>query len=109
MRKFILLTSALFISASLLAADCASAVKVDHHTRDGKLELTAKNISSKAMVAYVIATGSHDSNGNLSQVFSGVFTNGDSLRPGASINVGTAASAPNDLKPVIDYIRRADG
>jgi hypothetical protein len=109
MRSF-LLVAAMMIFAALhtLASDCASVIEVRQRTQDGKTEFTARNISSTPMVAYVVAAG-RDANGNPTNVFYGVFTAGDSLRPGASMSIGSVSSNPVELKPVVDYVRRADG
>ena len=90
-------------------ADCDSAIQVRQRLQNGKVEFTTKNISGKPMVAYVVATDARDANGNLINVFSGVFTNGDSLQPGAAMEIGSVTSSGRDLKPVVDYVRLAGG
>jgi len=90
-------------------ADCASAIQVRQRLQNGKVEFTAKNISGKPMVAYVVTTDARDANGNLINVFSGVFTDGDSLQPGAAMEIGSVTSGGSDMKPVVDYVRLAGG
>jgi hypothetical protein len=95
------------VALNLFGSDCLSAIQVDQRVQHGKIEFTAKNVSGKPMVAYVVAA--RDAKGNLPNVFYGVFTDGDSLRPGASMGIGSASSSRSDLKPLIDYVRLADG
>ena len=87
-------------------ADCASAIQVRQRLQNGKVEFTAKNISGKPMVAYVVTTDARDANGNLINVFSGVFTDGDSLQPGAAMQVDggqeDAADRDRDLSESLD-------
>lgn len=108
-RRFLLVTAMMIFAAlHTFASDCASVIEVRQRTQDGRTEFTARNFSSKPMVAYVVAAG-RDANGNPTNVFYGVFTAGDSLRPGASMAIGSVSSNPGELKLAVDYVRRPDG
>lgn len=110
MRRFtLILAMAAMMVFKAFGADCASAIQVRQRLQNGKVELTAKNISGKPMVAYVVATDARDANGNLTNVFSGVFTDGDSLQPGTAMEIGSVVSSGSDMKPVVDYVRLAGG
>jgi len=83
------------------ASDCGLALRVQQ--ANGKETVTAKNISRKPLVAYVVAIQAKNS----SRVFSGVFTKGDSILPGAMLEVGSVPSSPDNM--IVDYVRAADG
>ena len=109
MRNSLLLFLTMLLTAvGTFAADCSSAIQITQRTQNGKAEFTAKNTSERAIVAYIITANAPDTNGNSSTVFSGVFTDGDTLRPGASMEIGTSSSR-TIVKPVVDYVRLADG
>lgn len=108
-RVLILTMSLVCLAAHVFGADCESVVAISQRVENGKSEYIAKNISGKPMIAYVIATDRRDANGDFVQVFSGVFTEGDSFRPGASIAIGAMPTGDSDSKPVVDYVRLARG
>jgi hypothetical protein len=99
----------ILISLNAFGSDCTSTIQLRHKKDDGKETVVAKNISGKPIVAYVVATEVNRTTGDRVQVFSGVFTDGDSLHPGASLAIGSVSSNATELKPVIDYVRLADG
>lgn len=110
MRSFLLIAATtMFMALNTFGTDCASAIQVREHMHSGKEEFTAKNTSGKPIVAYVIAADARDATGNPIHVFSGVFTDGDSLRPGASMEIGSVPSSRIELKAFVDYVRGADG
>jgi len=85
MGSFLLIEAAtLFAALNSFGADCTSVIQVHEHVRNGKQAFTAKNISSKPIVGYVIAGDERDATGNPTHVFSGVFNDGDSLRLGGA-------------------------
>jgi hypothetical protein len=99
----------ILISLDAFGSDCTHAVQLGHKKNGGKETITAKNISGKPIVAYVVAAETSQATSDRVQVFTGVFTDGDSLRPGASLAIGSVSPASTELKPVVDYLRLADG
>jgi hypothetical protein len=108
MHRLLVFAMTVCVAPQVFGADCQSAVAVSQHLKNGKLAYLAKNISSKPIIAYVVATD-RDARGNFVHVFSGVFTEGDSLQPGSSIVIGPAPSSRSDGKAVVDYVRLAGG
>jgi hypothetical protein len=108
--KTLLLAAAttILIALNAFGSDCSSTIQLQHKKDNGKETVVVKNVSGKPIVAYVVATEVSQPAGDRVQVFSGVFTDGDSLHPGASLAIGSVSSN-TDLKPVIDYVRLADG
>jgi hypothetical protein len=78
-----------FTVTQAFASDRASAIQLHQRSHEGKLEVTAKNVSGKPIIAYVVAATVNE---NSTHVFTGVFTNGDSLRDAASMEIGTLPS-----------------
>ena len=98
----------ILIALNAFGSDCASIIQLQHKKDNGKETVVVKNVSGKPIVAYVVATDISQPTGDRVQVFSGVFTDGDSLHPGVSLAIGSVSS-DTDLKPMIDYVRLADG
>lgn len=108
--RTLLLAAAITILIALNAfgSDCTSSIQLQQKRDSGKETIVAKNVSGKPIVAYVVANEVRQPTGDQVHVFSGVFTDGDSLHPGASLAIGSVSSNA-DLKPMIDYVRLADG
>ena len=97
------------IALNAFGDDCASVIQVNQQSRDGKEQFVAKNISKRPIIAYVVTDDTRDASGNPLHVFSGVFTGGDALHPGASMEIGSVSSSRNQPKFLVDYVRLADG
>jgi hypothetical protein len=109
MRSLLLAAATtILIALNAFGSDCTSDIQLQHKKDNGKETVVAKNVSGKPIVAYVVATEVSQPTGDQVHVFSGVFTDGDSLHPGASLAIGSVSSNA-DLKPMIDYVRLADG
>jgi hypothetical protein len=110
MRNILLVAAiTMFVVLPALGTDCTSAIQLREHVQNGKRAITAKNTSNRPIVAYVIAGGDGDATGNPIHVFYGVFDDGDSLRPGASMEIGSVDSSGTELTPFVDYVRAAGG
>jgi hypothetical protein len=75
-------------------------------TAQGKLQVAGTNISRAPIVAYVVLV----ERAHQRIVWQGVYTGGDMLAPGTTIEVGEApgvSAAQPDL--TVDYVRLADG
>jgi hypothetical protein len=99
----------MFVVLPTFGTDCTSAIQLREHVQNGKRAITAKNTSNRPIVAYVIAGGARDATGNPIHVFYGVSDNGDSLRPGASMEIGSVDSSGAELTSFVDYVRAAGG
>lgn len=108
-RLLLIAATMTVMTLNTFGADCSTVIQVRHRTRDGKEEFTVKNVSGKPIIAYVIANDERDPSGNASHVFYGVFTDGDSLRPGDSMEISSVSSDQLKLTPSIDYVRLAGG
>jgi hypothetical protein len=103
------LSAIILLSAvSAIAAD-SPPVELTRRTENGQLYLRARNASGKPIIAYVIAIKSDG--GASTHVEYGVYTNGDSLAPGGTVDVGPVKIQANAVPPVVvlDYVRLADG
>lgn len=110
MRVFQLLAPAMMcIALNAFGDDCASVIQVKQQSREGKEQFIAKNISKRPIIAYVVTDDRGDAGGNPVHVFSGVFTGDDSFHPGASMEIGSSSSSKSQSKPLVDYVRLADG
>lgn len=76
-------------------------------SKEAKMHVTGKNISHSPIVAYVVLA----ERGHSRFVWHGVYTGGDALRPGKTVEVGDAplSNSSEQLNLVVDYIRLADG
>jgi hypothetical protein len=82
----------LLIGLNAFGSDCTSTIQLSHKNDNGKEAVIAKNVSGKPIVAYVVTSETTKGSSDRVQVFSGVFTDGDSLHPGASLAIGSAAT-----------------
>jgi len=109
MRRILLVPLlTMFGALTSFGTDCTSAIQVREHVRNGKRTLTAKNVSSRPILAHVIAGSDRDATGNPIHVFYGVFDDGDSLRPSASMEIGSVSSE-SELTLFVDYVRASGG
>jgi hypothetical protein len=106
---FLAAAATLLTGLNAFGSDCAATIHLSHKNNDGKEAVIAKNISGKPIVAYVVTAETTKGSSDRVQVFSGIFTDGDSLHPGASLAIGSASPGQAELKPVVDYARAADG
>jgi hypothetical protein len=108
----ILVLTAAFLSlclgatkAELSGADTNPYIKLSHVIKNGTLRITAKNISNKPVVAYVVAV----EDGGQATTHHDYYTGRDSFGPGKSIELvfalPSASAAP---KVFVDYVRLAD-
>jgi hypothetical protein len=70
---------------------------------------SGKNISGKPIVAYVVVDAPTSSQDYRTRTLHAVFTNGDSMRPGSSINMGSFERRRAGGSLSVDYVRTSDG
>jgi hypothetical protein len=92
-------------SAIILSAAECDPNAIRSATQNGRLVIT--NNSGKPVVAYVMADKTKTStDGSSVRTYSGVFTQGDSLKPDSSMEIAKSGS-PADVG--VNYLRFADG
>jgi hypothetical protein len=91
--------------ADLSGSDSNPYIKLSHVIRDGTLRISAKNISHKPILAYVVAV----EDGGQSTTHHDFYTGRDVFRPGKTIELMFAAqSASSTPKVFVDYVRLSD-
>lgn len=106
------LLTAVFLGVSLGApkvdlsgTDANPYVKLTQVVKDGTLRITAKNISKKPIVAYVVAVA----DGGAAMTHHDYYTGRDSFAPGKTIELVFALrSASSTPKAFVDYVRLSD-
>ena len=111
MRVIVFTAALLAVSLGLSGRDLSGVVetnpymKLTHVIKDGTLRISAKNISHKPIVAYVVAF----EDGGQSTTHHDFYTGRDAFGPGKTIElvfaVPSGSSAP---KVFVDYVRLAD-
>ena len=109
--RIVLLTAA-FLSmcigaprAELSGGDTNPYIKLSHVIKNGTLRISAKNISNKPVVAYVVAV----EDGAQSTTHHDYYTGRDSFGPGKTIELVFALpSASATPKVFVDYVRLSD-
>jgi hypothetical protein len=110
--RIVLLTAA-FLSmcigaprAELSGGDTNPYIKLSHVIKNGTLRISAKNISNKPVVAYVVAV----EDGAQSTTHHDYYTGRDSFGPGKTIELVFAfPSTSSTPKVFVDYVRFSDG
>ncbi len=110
MRSVILSTALLSMCFSLPGAELSRAdanpyIKLKQVVKDGTLRISAKNISHKPILAYVVAV----EDGSQSTTHHDSFTGRDSFGPGKTVELVFAVHSPSSAPKVfVDYVRLAD-
>jgi hypothetical protein len=103
MRLAILISLCCAVPCFSQGAACDSAAQII----EANGQLMIRNISDKSIVDYFIAeTSSKSQGGKSTRTYRGTFTEGDSLGPGRSLEIGRADMAAAELS--VDYVRFAD-
>jgi hypothetical protein len=107
MRRLMLVVVLISVAAKLPGAGPSPFFLLAETVKNGSIHITGKNISGKAIVAYVVVADS----AHQRTVWHGVYTEGDTLRTGAKITVGDIPVGPSSaqVNVVVDYVRLADG
>ena len=80
-------------------------IKLSQVIKDGAVRITAKNISDKAILAYVIAV----EDGGQSKTHHNYYTGRDSFGPGKTVELVFALHSPSSTPRVfVDYVRLSD-
>ena len=91
--------------ADLSGADTNPYIKLTHVIKDGTLRISAKNISHKPIVAYVVAF----EDGGQSTTHHDYYTGRDAFGPGKTIELMFAVQSPSSTPKVfVDYVRLSD-
>jgi hypothetical protein len=109
MRIALFTTALLSMSLALFGADIAGAennpIRLTQTIKDGTLRVTMKNVSHRAILAYVVGV----EEGGQSNSHHDFFTGRDAFAPGKIIQltfaIQPASSTPNVF---VDYVRLAD-
>jgi hypothetical protein len=108
MRNVIFAATLLFTSFNLPAeisrADANPYIRLTQVVKNGTIRVTAKNISRKPIVAYVVAL----QDGSQSTTHHDFFTGRDAFAPGKTIELVFAVHSSSDPKLFVDYVRLAD-
>ena len=108
--RLAVLTAALFsISfgaprAELSGAGANPYIKLTQVIKDGTLRISAKNISRKPIVAYVVAV----EDGTQSKTHHDFYTGRDAFGPGKTIELVFAVQSSSMPKVFVDYVRLSD-
>jgi hypothetical protein len=106
----VVVSSVLLASVALASAsECKSSINLHQHNKDGKTWIEAKNRSGKPIVAYVVQDMPTLKTDYRTYSLRGVFTNGDAMKPGSSMNLGTVQRQKKTGIIRVDYIRFSDG
>ena len=110
-RHLVVVSSVLLASVALASAsECKSSINLHQHNKDGKTWIKAKNKSRKPIVAYVVQDIPTATADYRTYSFDGVFTNGDAMKPGSSMNLGTILQRQKKTGIIrVDYVRFSDG
>ena len=109
MRIALFTAALLSISLALFGADIAGTennpIRLTQTIKDGTLRVTMKNVSHRAILAYVVAV----EDGGQSNSHHDFFTGRDAFAPGKTVQltfaIQPASSTPNVF---VDYVRLAD-
>ena len=105
MRSFSIASFLLLSSACALHAQCDSLIRLDTKAKGGEVQISVRNTSKHPIIAYVvISKPAAPGDTAPARVYSGVFTDGDSLLPSRSLLIATVA-ASNKEPLMIDYVR----
>lgn len=99
--------AALLMVAGLAGASDNPYFRLKQTSTKDKVQFTGMNTSSTSIVAYVVVL----ERAHQRVVWQGVYTDGDQLGAGKSIEVGeaVAGTGSDEAKVSVDYIRFADG
>jgi hypothetical protein len=107
----ILLLTATLLSVSLampgaerIVAENNPYVRLTQTIKDGTLRVTAKNISHKPILAYVVAV----ENGGQATTHHDFFTGRDAFAPGKTVEIVFAVSPSTTPNVFVDYVRLSD-
>ncbi|HMF64024.1 MAG TPA: hypothetical protein VK608_08055, partial [Edaphobacter sp.] len=81
--------SVVSLSAFAASGDCGSIIKLRQRNKNGQTQIDGRNSSGKPIVAYVVVDAPKAPQDYRTFTFHGLFTNGDSMRPGSSMNLGS--------------------
>ncbi len=101
--------SVVSLSAFAASGDCGSIIKLRQHNKNGQTQIDGRNSSRKPIVAYVVVDGPKAPQDYRTFTLHGLFTNGDSMRPGSSMNLGSFEQRKTQGSLFVDYVRLADG
>jgi len=84
-------------------------LKLNQTTKDGVIQIAAKNVSGKPIVAYVVVV--QQGKGQSTTVHHGVYSGKDQFAVGQTVQVAKLETRlmSGDLKVFVDYVRLADG
>jgi len=108
--KLVLLTAGLFAmcfgipGAEVPGTDVNTPVKLSQIVKDGTLRISAKNVSGRPILAYVVAV---EDSGQI-VTHHDFYTGRDSFGPGKSIELVFAVHSPGTPKVFVDYVRLSD-
>ena len=107
MRSFVLPGIVLALTSATVGNSDNPFLKLTESSDMSNTHVTAKNISHKPVVAYVVVADS----GSSRTVLHGVYTGKDSFKPGTTVVVGDIPAKSGSVKPTlrVDYIRLSDG
>lgn len=104
--RFLFIVSVLFVTAAVSQSPNNPFLRLEQTNANGSMQLVAKNISLKPIVAYVVVA--EDSNHR--SVWHGVYTGKDTLPAGETVKVGELPEAQAAKEHVfVDYVRLANG
>ena len=106
MPKMVFVAALFSMCLGLPGADTNPYLKLTSVIKDGKVRVSAENISHKPMVAYVVAF----EDGGKSATSHGVYSGKDVFAPGTTVEIVLDVnSLSNSSKIFVDYLRFADG
>jgi hypothetical protein len=108
-RGVAIVFSVVSLSAFAASGDCGSIIKLRQHSKNGLTQIDGRNSSGKSIVAYVVVDTPQAPQDYRTLTFRGLFTNGDSMRPGSSMNLGSLERRKTQGSLFVDYVRLADG
>jgi hypothetical protein len=107
MKSLALAVLSLTVAAGLPAANNSPLFRLAQATKNGKVQVTGRNVAKAPLVAYVVVA----EHGYQRVVWNAVYTGQDKLNAGQKIMVGDipADAASGGVKVFVDYVRLADG
>jgi hypothetical protein len=97
------------VKASAQPNSCKTFITTAEHDRGASTIITARNISGRPIVAYVVSDTPVIGSDTKSYSLHGVFTNGDSLHSRQAIQLGTIPRRQLNGLLRVDYVRLSDG
>ena len=95
--------------ASAQSNSCRAFITTAEHDKGAATVITARNVSHRPIIAYVITNTPAVSNDTKSYSLRGVFTDGDSLHPRQAMQLGTIPRRHVNGLLQVDYVRLSDG